>query len=265
MRRGNMHIFVFRLSMFGDFKKYVPTTANVIAWTQALQQEGFSLLPSIIQQPPQLVNFPFAAIPTGAISPSDKRIQFLSPDGTYSVRILAERVDVEITQGVADTFEEYFADKLKFSSDLMKAMIHVLSDVQGCRLAYYVDALLPEPSGKSFEKFYDQNNFNISIDGSLGTCVEWSHRFNKRFMATIGEKNELSNAILLMESGMLQTINPSTGEQQSVKGLHILSDINTLAENMKERFAVKDLLDFSTSAQSVFLKFLEQIKTKLFE
>ena len=45
-----MHIFIFRLSIFGDFKQFVPTTTNVIAWTQALQQTGFNLLPSIMQQ-----------------------------------------------------------------------------------------------------------------------------------------------------------------------------------------------------------------------
>lgn len=68
-----------------------------------------------------------------------------------------------------------------------------------------------------------------------------------------------------MESGALQTVNASTGEQQVIKGLHILSDINTLAENGNERFTVDDLISFSNSAQSVFLKFLEQIKGKLFE
>lgn len=260
-----MHIFVFRLSMFGNFKQFVPTTSNVIAWTQSLQQAGFSLLPSIIQQPPQFVNIPFVAVPTGAINSNDKRIQFLSPDGDYAIRILAERVDVELTQGVTDTVEQYFAEKLKLASDLMIAIIHTLGDVRGCRLAYYVDVLLPEPSGKSFEGFYNQNNLNISINGSSENCVEWSHRFNKRFTTTIGEKNELSNAILLIESGILQTVNASTGEQQSVKGLHILSDINTLAENGEERFAVADLADFSINAQSVFLKFLEQIKAKLSE
>lgn len=260
-----MHIFVFRLSLFGDFKQFVPTTANVITWTQDLQQAGFNLLPSIIQQPPQFANVPFVAIQTGAINSNDKRIQFLSPDGDYAIRILAERVDVELTQGVADTIEQYFTDKLELLSNLMKAMIHALGNTQGCRLAYYVDVLLPEPSGQSFDRFYNQNNLNISIDGSSENCVEWSHKFNKRFTATVGEKSELSNAILFIESGMLQTINASTGEQQSVKGLHILSDINTLAENREERFTVTNLVDFSNNAQSVFLKFLEQIKAKLSE
>ena len=260
-----MHILVFRLSMFGDYNQFIPTTANVIAWTQALQQAGFNLLPSIIQQPPQLGNAPFVAIPTGALSSNDKRIQFLSPDGDYVIRILAERVDVELTQGVADSLDQYFDDKLRLASDLMKATIHALGDVQGCRLAYYVDSILPEQSGKSFERFYNQNNLNISIDGSSENCVEWSHRFNQRFIATIDKKNELSNAILLIESGILQVVNASTGELQSVKGLHIHSDINTLAENGRERFTVADLDNFALVAQSVFLKFIEQIKAKLFE
>lgn len=260
-----MHIFIFRLSIFGDFKQFVPTTTNVIAWTQALQQTGFNLLPSIMQQPPQLGNIPFAAVPMGGVNSGDKRLQFLSPDGEYAIRILAERVDVEFTQGVADEFEQYFVDKLKLATDLMKAMIQALGEVQGRRLAYYVDTLLPEQSGRSFEKFYNQNNLNILIDGSSENCIEWSHRFNKRFEATVGEKTELSNAILLMESGALQTVNASTGEQQVIKGLHILSDINTLAENGNERFTVDDLISFSNSAQSVFLKFFEQIKGKLFE
>lgn len=124
-----MHILTFRLSIFGDFSQFTPTTANTIAWTQALQKAGYNYLPSIFQVPQQVVNMPFLSVQLGA---SDNRMQFVSPTGDTVIRILSERLDVELTQGVSDKPDAYLKDKLDLASKIMRLMLSTLgSELKG--------------------------------------------------------------------------------------------------------------------------------------
>lgn len=254
-----MHILTFRLSIFGDYKQYTPTSANSVAWTQALQTAGYDFLPNIIQTAQQIINVPFVSAKIGS---NDKRMQFVSPNGDVNIRILAERVDVEFTMGASDTTEQYFTDKLPIASSMMNTMLATLGNVQGNRLAYYVDVIIPEAEDLSFADFYQANNLGISVNNASETCVEWNHRFNSRVPIKVDGNDELSNAILVLESGILQTVNAATGEQQEIKGLHIAADINTVAENKLTRFNSDSVSCFATHAQTLFLDLLRQIKEK---
>ena len=199
-----MYILTFRLSIFGDYKQYAPTSANSIAWTQALQTAGYDFLPNIIQTTQQIINVPFVSAKIGS---NDKRMQFVSPSGDVNIRILAERVDVEFTLGTSDTTEEYFTEKLPVASSIMDTILTTLGNVQGNRLAYYADIIIPEVEGSSFANFYQTNNLGISVNDASEKCVEWNHRFNSRVSIEVDSDIELSNAILVLESGILQTVN----------------------------------------------------------
>lgn len=255
-----MHILTFRLSIFGDYTQYTPTSANTIAWTQALQTAGYDFLPNIIQTTQQIINVPFISAKIGA---NDKRMQFVSPNGDVNIRILAERVDVEFTMGAADTTEQFFSDKLPVAGTIMNTMLSALGDVQGNRLAYYVDVIIPEKENGYFSDFYQKHNLNIAVNNVFESCVEWNHRFNSRVPLKVDGNDELSNSILVLESGVLQTVNASTGEQQEIKGLHIAADINTVAENKMLRFNADSVTSFATHAQMLFLDLLRQVKEKL--
>ena len=95
-------------------------------------------------------------------------------------------------------------------------------------------------------------------------CSEWNHRFNRRIFIDVGtDHEEKCNAIFSLESGLLQTGNLITKEQQTIKGLHLAADINTLAENSVERFTIDNLDAFVTNAQDVYLNILKQLENKL--
>lgn len=257
-----MHFLTFRLSIFGDFSRFTPTTANTIAWTQALQKAGYNYLPSIFQTPQQVVNMPFLSVQLGA---SDNRMQFVSPTGDTIIRILSERLDVELTQGVSDKPDAYLKEKLDFASKIIRLMLSALgTELRGTRLAYYVDALIPEPTDKAFNSFYQKFNLGISMNNKEDECSEWNHRFNRRIFIDVGtDHEEKCNAIFSLESGLLQTGNLITKEQQTIKGLHLAADINTLAENSVERFTIDNLDAFVTNAQDVYLNILKQLENKL--
>lgn len=257
-----MHILTFRLSIFGNYQEFTPTTANTILWTQALQKAGHELLPSIIEQPAQQVmSIPFVPVQIGK---NEKRMQFVSQAGDCIIRILSDRVDVELTQGLSEDINQYFVEKLDVIAGMMDVILNALGKVRGNRLAYYIDALIPEVNSMTFNQFYQKNNLGISVSNLPDECVEWNHRFNRRVSVEINGNSELCNIILGMETGLLQTVNTVTGEAQTLKGLHILSDINTLAENTKERFQPNDCSRFAVQAQNIFLDLLRQIRERLF-
>lgn len=251
-----MYILTYRFSLLGDFNRFTPTTSNIITWSQALQDKGYEFLPNIISsQPPVIPFFPAQPIP------QDKRVQFTSPQGDSIVRVLANRVDVESSLIEADNPNSILAEKIIIVGNLMRTMLSALGEAKGARVAYYVDAFLPESSLGSIDEKCAEYNLELSIQNFVN-CSEWSHRFNSRVKLNIGSSEEICNAIFTLESGVLNLQNNATGEQSESKGLHISADINTLAEVIEERFDADSLLQFCANAQVFFLDMYNQIKDK---
>lgn len=252
-----MYILTLRLSIFGDYAEYVPTTDNTLKWTKAFQEAGYEFLPSIIQNPQAVISIPFMTVQQTS---TEKRIQFASEKGDIVVRFLAERVDVEVTQGETSNPDDYYLDNLDNLSRLMNVALHALGDIKGNRLAYYTELMIKSPEPDTFSKFYAENNLGISMNNYSGEYAEWSHRFNKRICFNVASKEETINTILAMNSGFLHTVEKSSGKQSAIKGLHVAADINTIAENTTIRFDCDTVNEFYTKAQSVFLDLLRQVR-----
>ena len=250
-----MQILTLRLSVFGDYKRYIPTAQNSIQWTQALQKAGYDFLPNMIQ-----VQQPASQ---GTPATTEKRMQFVSPSGDICIRILAERVDVEFARGSSDHLDRYFADKFAMGTQIMSTMLSALGDTKGRRLAYYVDAFIPEQEGKSLQTFYQDNNLGISLRNSCDECVEWNHRFNRRACFDVNGEGEVSNIIFTSESGVMQALHVATHERLAYRGMRITADINTLAENEDERFGAAHAEGFYSQAHTLYLGVMQQLETKL--
>lgn len=246
-----MPTLLFRLSIFGDYRQFAPTSENTVALTQSLQNAGYALLPNIIQLPPQQGQA------------GEKRMQFVSDDNVIRAVILPERIDVEFTRGASDRIDRLFADTPAMVSDILQVVLSALGDPAGRRLAYYADALIPEPDDGPFEPFYQANNLGISLHNSPDVCTEWNHRFNRRVFLPVSGNPELSNAIFSFESGTLQAVNAATGQRRTSRGLRILTDINTLHENADPRFDRTDIDSFFVAAHAMHLDVLQQLREKL--
>ena len=251
-----MYILTYRFSLFGDFNRYTPTTSRIIEWSQALQNKGYDFLPSIISSQPLALPF----LPAQPL-PQDKRVQFTSPQGDVIARILANRVDVEYNLLEGDDPESIFAEKTSKVEDIMKILLFTLDDAKGVRVAYYVDAFLPESIPGSIEKKCADYNLGLSIKEFVD-CTEWGHRFNSRVKLQAGQTEEVCNAIFILESSVLNTHNNVIGQNNELKGLHLSADINTLAEKMDVRFDADSLIQFCSNAQMYFLDMYKQIKNK---
>lgn len=247
-----MHILTLRLSLFGDYKRYTPTTENSIQWTQALQKAGYEFLPNIIQvQQPT---------PQGA---AEKRMQFVAPTGDICVRILAERIDVEFARGVSDQMDRCFADRLAMGVKIMSVMQAALGGVKGQRLAYYVDAFIPEQEKPMLQRFYQDNNLGITLHGAHDECIEWNHRFNRRTPIDISGTSEECNVIFALESGVMQAIHTAAREHLTYRGVRVTADINTLAENGEKRFGAAQAESFFASADALYHDAMQQLEEKM--
>lgn len=254
-----MYILTYRFSLLGDFNRFTPTTSNIISWSQALQEKGYEFLPNIISsQPPMLPFLPMQPIP------QDKRVQFTSPQGDMTIRILANRVDIECSLMESDDPDRLLAEKYSTVENITKTVLSALGNAKGTRIAYYIDAFLPENGSVSIGEKCADYNLGLSIQNYIN-CAEWMHRFNSRVKLNVGQAEEVCNAIFALESSVLNTQNNATGKQAELKGLHISADINTLAELIDERFDADCLLQFCGSAQVFFLDMYNQIKAKFIE
>lgn len=255
-----MNILTFRLSMFGDYNKYSATTANIINWTKMFQELGYEFLPNIIDS--KVPQIPFISVLPQS---GEKRVQFVSKQGDLVVRVIPERVDAEMTLGETDDLLSLLSEKTITLEQLLTAMLNELNDVPGTRLAYYVDALIPEPSPDAFNSIYEKNNIDLNVNGGI-ECVEWGHRLNTRVQFTVNESQEMCNALFNLESALLSIQVNKAGEEAPTvtqqKGLHFSADINTVAENTVERFEISDLPAFIEQAHSVFHDFYTRLENK---
>lgn len=255
-----MYIVVYRFSIFGDFKRFEPTSARIIEWTQALQEDGHEYLPTV--QEPSVTPMPFP-MPFPMQTPSaGKGVQFSSPRNDMFVRINSERIDVEANWGKKDVPAEALKEKFSELIALAGTITRVLGEIKGTRLAYYVDGLLPEERRGAFQPFYKRNDIGIVSNPDVA-CQEWRHRSNRRLQLKFAEQSELCNAILELTQTSLQFQNDDTHELETVNGLHLTADINTLSEQIVERFAVSDIEPFCLKAQDLFFNTMEHIHERL--
>lgn len=247
-----------RLSIFGSFDRFQPTSANIIEVTNAFLNKGYEFLPSIISGRQFIMN--------AALAPAmmeKQGIQYVTADKNLSVRVLADRIDVEANciqiEDMVSTAEENISKLLK----LMELTFTILKDIKGTRIAYFVDAFIPEKKENEFETFYTRNNLGFAPK-SNEPCVEWMHRFNQRINVNINGTTEQANCIILLErSKQLGLSNTGKNEDELSMGLHLTADINTLFENQKERFEYKSVEEFSAQVKLIFNDIIKSVNEKI--
>ena len=248
-----MFFLTHRISLFGDFNRFAPTTTNIIKWSQAFQNRGYDFLPNIIdtQMPLNL----FIPIQPNA---QDKRIQFASQQSDLFVRILANRIDAEYISFESDDPKRELTKKTEELNVLMEILLNELDNPKGIRLAFYVESMLPEKKENGFKDVYTSQNLGITVPKAKD-YVEWMHRFNAHTVLKTGLSEEVCNSIISFESAVLNTQDISNGKPLEMKGLHISADINTLAERIEERFDISNLKEFCLNSQTLYLNVCEQI------
>lgn len=244
-----MIIPVCRLSIFGDFRMFKPTSSNIVSWMQALQKEGYEMLPNIIQL-------------TGPVVPS-QFIEFSEPnkrEARQLLRLTNQHIDVECSMidsaSWQETLQNVFSDLLK----LLQTGLELDKETKGTRLGYSADVLIQEPDSHSFQPFYCNNNFGLVFGGGeMTVCDDWQHCFNQRMALETDSNKEMCNLILFMEKSSFPMISDDTQKIKKRQGLRISVDLNTKKENDMPRFLFDDMKVFCQSAMKEHLAVLKNI------
>ena len=251
-----MIIPLCRLSIFGDFRMLEPTSSNVVSWSQTLQNEGYEMLPNVMQPIKPVFLPPGVSVPP-------QFIQFAESNKIETrklLRLTNQRIDAECLIIESETWQETLKSVLPSLLKLLHTSIGFTENTLGTRLAYYADVLIKEPDAHGFQDFYRNSNFGISFgNAGMTECSEWTHRFNQNMPLPTATGEERCNLILLMESSIFQTVSSDTLNAVEYQGLHVSTDLNTLSENDVPRFSINDMDMFCSATLETHIDILQRI------
>ena len=249
-----MFTVAYRMSIFGDFRNYNATTSNIVEFSSSFQKENLELLPTVLFS--QTLTFDQTG--NTPVKSDEQRIQFNSISNGISIKILPDRIDFEAPIENISDFSEYSSGKLRLLFPIMKAVLSVTQKtVKGHRLAHYVDILFPEKNNQSVQEFLCSHVFDLEAD-SGDMFSEWEQRFNKPTKLSFGKEIEKCNTILSLSFATVDLIENDTGMKIQKRGIRLMSDINTLADNSVPRFSFSDLKSFCNEAQKLLNKRYER-------
>lgn len=240
-----MENVLIKLSLIGDYAELRATSARMIEWMMKLQDENGFVPNIVIHEATQ-----------------EKRAQFISEDASTIISILRDRIDVQYTASHASLSGIYgHIDRLKV---LLSKVCDYIGASAGTRLAMLVDCVIPKSECVLFDSFIKGNNLNLTTRDTEQTCVEWSHLFNDRVRLKVQDKEEVSNARFNIELGTLVRHDTQEPQMEETKiGMRVQADINTIADNVLERFDRDSISSFAGAAREVFDGLMAQLSSQL--
>lgn len=212
----------YQMSCFGSYSHIRPNP-DVISKLM----EDFSYLNFI----PSTINAATIDVNSGSLK-TDSRIQIVSTDKKWNIAIMPNRIDVNY-KGDSNNFS--ISELTSYAQKLMELAIKILR-VKSGRLAINCTGILPKANNEILNKFYSKlvNPLEFYQNKEI---YEWN-------IAMTGLDNILLNETL--EPTNIIT-NISLGHSDNVDDpirVIVVLDINTLQDNMSERFDYECLSQF---------------------
>lgn len=226
-----------QMSLFGTFINIRLETEIVIKLLTALKEDGFV---------PGTVDIASVDLPTGKMV-VDSRMQMISPNKTWTIAFLPDRIDVCYTHQQETKIYKCIDELLPYAKELVEKVFAVFSSTLGNRIALNCRFALENMTEDDLKQFCGRFTKPL-LAYSSDSYAEWSVRFNARKKIKISENiEEECNCI----TEMLQVENMINGENRNNSHNIVLTmDINTMAMNLVQRFKYDDLIYFADNAAS---------------
>ena len=158
-----------QMSLFGGFHTIKFETDIVIELLTALKDDGFV---------PGSIDIGTVDIRTNRIR-VDSRLQLLSPDKTWVVTFMPERIDFDYNYRIGTASYKNIDELLDYGTGLISKVFSVLNTLQGNRLALNCKYILEDPSEEVSRKLAKRftTPFAAYEDEAF---AEWTARFNSR-------------------------------------------------------------------------------------
>lgn len=230
-------------SFFGSFIDIKLETEIVIKLLTALKDDGFV---------PGSADITSVDLKTGKMF-IDSRLQLVSPDKTWTIVFLPERIDFNYNYQQGTEVFKNIDKLLLIAQGLIKKIFSVFSGTTGNRLALNCRFALENMTEADLKQFC--NRFTKPLLAyNQESFVEWSVRFNSRGKCKISEsKEEECNRITEMTQ---MDVSQNMGNH----GVIMSIDVNTLQQNMSQRFQYSDLICFDDDAAKFIAEITKEVE-----
>lgn len=235
-----------QVSLFGSFINIKFETEIVIKLLTALKDDGFV---------PGSVDVASVDIPTGKMT-VDSRMQMISPNKTWSIVFLPERIDFNYSYQPETTTYQYVDNLLTYANVLIEKVFSVFSSTTGYRLALNCRLALENMTDGDLKQFCSRFTKPLSAYGGEA-YAEWGVRFNSRGKLKVSEDSEEDcNRI----TEMMQVENQSDVEKDNnIHNIVVVVDVSTMVLNLSQRFKYNNLIFFANNAA----KFVSEVTNEI--
>lgn len=236
-----------QMSLFGNFINIKPKTEIVIQLLTALQNEQFF---------PGSADIATVDIKTGKVT-VDSRMQLVSPDKTWVIVFLDERIDFNYTYQDGTAIYKSVEQVIKIGENLIEKVFAVFANTTGNRLAVNGKYVLEDLSDVELKGFMDKFTNPLSVFGD-DAYAEWTVRYNSKAEMMIDQNSEVCNRIIDISQYERREIFNST--EKCSYDMVISFDVNTAQFNGENRFKYTDLLKFAENSSEFMVSAFKEIE-----
>lgn len=238
-----------QMSLFGSFRNVRLETEIVINLLTALKDEGFV---------PGSADIASVDLKTGKMT-VDSRMQMISPNKTWIIAFLPDRIDFNYNYQVGTTVYKHIDDLLVYGKGLIEKVFSVFSSTTGNRLALNCKLVLENMTEDDLKQFCRRFTKPLSAykDDSY---AEWSVRFNAHGNFKISEI-EVEECNRITEMMQIENQSGLPGEANESRSIILSMDINTLPSNIVQRFKYDNLICFANDAARFVVEIIKEIES----
>lgn len=236
-----------QMSLFGNFINIKPKTEIVIKLLTALQQEQFF---------PGSADIANVDIKTGKVS-VDSRMQLVSPDKTWVIVFLDERIDFNYNYQDGTVVYKSIEQLIRIGENLIEKVFGVFANTTGDRLAVNGRYILEDLSDIELKTFTDRFTNPLSVFGDE-VYTEWAVRYNSKAEMLIDSTKEVCNRIIEMSQHERREMFGVA--EKCAHDIAISFDVNTAQIGAGNRFKYTDLLKFAENSSEFITSVFREIE-----
>lgn len=237
-----------QMSLFGNYVNIKPQTDIVIKLLTALQEHQF------IPGSAEMVSFD---LPSGKMV-VDSRMQLVSPDRTWTIVFLVDRIDFNYTYQNGTKSYQNINELVQYGKTIIEKVFSVFPDTTGNRLALNCRFVRENITNDDLNQFRGRFTKEINTFKS-DNYVEWTIRYNNREKMVVGTDNEeLCNRIV--EISQVERLDESKQPTIALHDVVVMLDVNTSATDISQRFKYSNLLYFAENAKSFIGEAISEIE-----
>ncbi len=238
-----------QMSLFGSFINVRLETEIVIKLLTVLKDDGFI---------PGSADIASVDLKTGKMI-VDSRMQILSPDKTWTIVFLPDRIDFNYNYQEGTTIYKNITNLQVYANELVKKVFSVFGSTMGNRLALNCKFMFEGMTTDDLKQFCARFTKPLSAYGD-DPYVEWGVRFNARGNFRVAD-NETEECNRITEMAQIENLGNLESKDMGSHSIILSIDVNTLPLNLTQRFKYENLICFANDVTEFVTNVTKEIES----